>query len=156
MCCSGPCSMYICTCTCKNRLNCLVSVGSFEIEQQAYRIACNTHCTWTVKKNCTPTHQTRRQWTAKDVKKNRVSFKTKPKTVQNYVQSADVQICRCTEMSFSSVIFHFHTIPNHGNSLPSQSVHDNNELRPSESRKCGSVANIIVHISTTCTKYGCC
>ena len=31
---------------------------------------------WTVKNDCgTPTHQTRQQWTAKDVEKNRVSFK---------------------------------------------------------------------------------
>ena len=34
------------------------------------------HSLWTVKNDCgTPTHQTRQQWTAKDVEKNRVSFK---------------------------------------------------------------------------------
>ena len=34
------------------------------------------HSLWTVKNDCgTPTHQTRQQWTTKDVEKNRVSFK---------------------------------------------------------------------------------
>ena len=34
------------------------------------------HSLWTVKNDCgTPTHQMRQQWTAKDVEKNRVSFK---------------------------------------------------------------------------------
>ena len=40
-----------------------------------------SHSLWTVKNDCgTPTHQTRQQWTAKDVEKNRVSFK---KTTQH-------------------------------------------------------------------------
>jgi hypothetical protein len=37
-----------------------------------------SHSLWTVKNDCgTATHQTRQQWTAKDVEKNRVNNNTK-------------------------------------------------------------------------------
>ena len=44
------------------------------------------HSLWTVKNDCgTPTHQTRQQWTAKDVEKNRVSFKIITKDNKNVI-----------------------------------------------------------------------
>jgi hypothetical protein len=58
--------------------------GSFSISISNYFFASTTKLT-RKKTIAVPTHQTRQQWTAKDVEKNRVSFKIITKDNKNVI-----------------------------------------------------------------------